>query len=218
MANTHPPLILFKGIIMKSIKTLRFTKSIIAIAIAASGISTSGIALTPNQSGTPDDGHICRAGYTAAFNGTSLKCSKTSTIVVNLICADPGISNYVSRVVGSQGSAEGQDICIRDTIVATSTSNIERLIKGTDYVFAKPDKAKIAEKTTARDLEEATAFGGTAGSVDTVGADPVVNTRTSDSKDNASVRLTHFAFPVPTVGIVIGPATPSSAFVPRPLQ
>lgn len=202
---------------MKSIKTLRFTKSVIAVAVAVGGFSTSGMAAV-SASGTPDDGHICRVGYTSAFNGTSLKCSKTSTIVVNLICAEPGISNYVSRVVGSEGSAEGQDICTRDTVVATSTSNIKRLIKGTDYVFAKADRGKITEKTTARDLEEGTAIGGSASSVETVGADPVVNTNTSDSKDNASVRLTHFSFPVPTIGIIIGPATPSSAFVPRPLQ
>ena len=167
---------------------------------------------------TPYAAPIDNRFMTAAFNGTSLKCSKTSIIVVNLICADPGITNYVSRAVGSEGSLEGQDICTRDTVVATSTSSIKRLTKGTDYVFAKPDKAKISEKTIARDLEEGTAIGGSASSVETQGADPVINTNTGDSKDNASVRLTTFSFPVPTVGIIIGPATPNSAFVPRPLQ
>jgi hypothetical protein len=208
---------------MKSIKTLRFTKSVIAIALAASGFSTSGMAAL-NALGTPDDGHICRAGYTASFNGTSLKCSKTSKVVVKLICADAGFPNYVSRAVGSNGTNDGQDVCARNTVNITSTSNLDPktsgLTKGQDFVSAKPNLAAITEKTIARDLEEGVAIGGSAGSVETISAEPVFARQSGgDITDSATVTLTHFSFPVPTAGIISGPVgTPASTFVPRPLQ
>lgn len=205
---------------MKSIKNLRFTKSVVAIAIAAGGIATSSIAqsqFVPNIGGTQNDGHICRAGYSPAFNGTSLKCSKTSKVVVNLICTDPGFPNYVSRAQGSVGSNDGEDVCARNTVTITSTSNLSNLTKGQDFVSAKPNLAQITVKTTARDLEEGVAIGGSAASVETISADPVFARQSGgDITDSATVTLTHFSFPVPTVGAI--PTNPTGAFVPRPLQ
>ena len=207
---------------MKSIKTLRFTKSVVAIAIATAGFSTSSMA-TLNTSGSQNDGHICRSGYTPAFNGTSLKCSKTSKVVVKLICADAGFPNYVSRALNSLGTSDGQDVCARNTVIITSTSNLQpgegRPTKGQDFVSAKPNLAQITEKTIARDLEEGLAIGGSASSVETISADPVFARQSgSDITDSATVTLTHFSFPVPTVGISTNPTIPTSSFVPRPLQ
>jgi hypothetical protein len=207
---------------MKSIKTLRFTKSVIAVAIAAGGFSTSSMAqFVPDFLGTQNDGHVCRAGYTPAFNGTSMKCSKTSKVVVKLICADAGFPNYVSRAQGSPGTSDGQDVCARNTVIITSTSNLEpgqgRPTKGQDFVSAKPNLAQITEKTIARDLEEGVAIGGSATSVETISADPVFARQSGgDITDSATVTLTHFSFPVPTIGSI--PGNPTSAFVPRPLQ
>jgi hypothetical protein len=124
---------------MKSIKTLRFTKSVIAIAIAAGGFSTSSIAAaTINITGTQDNGNICGSGYTNALNDRSLTCFKTSTVVAKLKCADPAFPRYVARAVGSPGTPQGRDICTRSNIFVTSTSDIRTLLRGTDYVFAKP--------------------------------------------------------------------------------
>lgn len=207
---------------MNASKTLRLaqrlaatvaTAGLAAVAIGAPLPNFTGGPLTPtgikpNLPGTPNDGMVCRAGYTASFNGTSLKCSKTSTIVVNLICPDPNFPTYVSRTVGSPGSDKGLDICLNKngTVVVTSTSNIKPLVKGSDFEFAKADATKIAEKTAARDLEEAAAFGGTATDVETEAGEAEVNTATGDSKDNAKVTLTHFTFPIRTGGIiVVGP-------------
>lgn len=188
------------------------TLETLGTALAAAGLATAAFAaplpgfnssLVPNLLGTPNDGMVCRSGYTAAFTGTALKCSKTSSIVVNLVCTEPSFTTYVSRAAGTPGSPEGLDVCARDTVVITSTSNLLLLTKGTDYKFAKADAVKITEKTTSRDLEEAAAIGGAATDVETEGGEPVVNTATGDSKDNAKVTLTHFTFPVRTGGIII---------------
>ena len=71
---------------MNALKTLRLSRGL-STALAAAGLAATAFAAplpaftnTPivNQLGTPNDGMVCRAGYTAAFTGTALKCSKTS--------------------------------------------------------------------------------------------------------------------------------------------
>jgi hypothetical protein len=195
---------------MNSLKTplLAIATAIAACSLAAGAIGATLTGFTPNLSGTPNDGMICRLGYAPSFNGTSLKCSKTSSIVVNLACADPAFPKYVVRALGSLGSPEGLDICITTNgVKVSSTDDISLLTKGGDYVFAKADQAKITEKTTARDLEEAAAIGGSASDVETEAGVPVPDKNSGgDSKDSAKVTLTHFSFAVKTGGpIIVGP-------------
>ncbi len=218
---------------MNSIDTRLLTKSILAATIAVGGFTTAAhaqfLTATPDQSGTQNDGLVCRSGYTPNFNGASLKCSKTSKITVQLVCADPGFDKYVARV-SAGGTQEGQDVCAKSggKVSFDSDDSIgggTNFTKGVDWEFAKADKVKIEEKTTARDLEEAAAFGGTAADVETVAGETVFNRQANGIIDNASVTLTHFTFAIPTGGGLgnqgpVGlPVTSSSksAFVPKPL-
>jgi len=212
---------------MNCLKNLLLTKNLIAAAVAAGGLAAGGMAhatpLTPNLSGTPNDGMVCRSGYTPSFNGTSLKCSKTSRINVKLVCVDPGFTDYVARTAGSGGSPTGLDICVRTggQVTIGSSTNIgpsSNFTKGTDYVFAKADTVKLAQKTTARDLEEAPAIGGSAADVETESGEPVTLFQFDGIIDHSQVTLTHFAFPIKTLGGVVGgPLTSPTPFVPRAL-
>lgn len=196
---------------MNPLKTNRIAHAI-AAALVAAGVGaplTSSIAAVPNQLGTPNDGMVCRPSYTPSFNGASLKCSKTSRINVKLVCADPGFTDYVARTFGSGGSPDGLDICVKTggQVSIGSSDNIgpgSNFTKGTDYVFAKADKVKLAEKTTARDLEEATAIGGSAADVETESGEPVTLFQFDGIIDHSQVTLTHFAFPIKTLGIILG--------------
>ena len=211
---------------MNSLKTL------VAAAAAVSALSALaqvGSPIAANPLGTPNDGLVCRGGYTGVFDGKSLKCSKTSKIAVQMICPDPGFDTYVARSLAG-GTQEGEDVCAKsggkvsfdsdDSIGGATAFN-----KGTDWQVAKPDKVKIEEKTVARDLEEAAAFGGTAGDVETVAGETVFNRQANGIIDQASVTLTHFTFAIPTGGLIgnQGPiglpvtANSTSTFVPRPL-
>lgn len=214
--------------IMNSFKTSLIAKSIAAACFVA-GLASSAVALEPNILGTPNDGTSCRSGYTGAFDGTSLKCSKTSKIAVQLVCIDPGFTRYVARV-SAGGTQQGEDACAKSggQVKFDSDDRIgagSDFVQGTDWVLATADKVKIDEKTVARDLEEAAAFGGTAADVETVAGDNVFNRQANGIIDQASVTLTHFTFAISKGGLVgnqgpIGlPATAksTSAFVPRSL-
>jgi len=212
---------------MNSLKIQTLSRGIAAAFVvagvaAAIGTPFTGFAATPNVGGTPGDGMVCRSGYTPSFNGTSLKCSKTSKINVKLVCADPGFTDYVARTPGSGGSPSGLDICVRTggQVTVGSSTNIgpgSNFTQGTDYVFAKADTVKLAQKTTARDLEEATAIGGSAVDVETESGEPVTLFQFVGIIDHSQVTLTHFAFPIKTVGIAGGPLTSPTPFVPRSL-
>ncbi|MEP7297975.1 MAG: hypothetical protein ABI702_17460 [Burkholderiales bacterium] len=221
---------------MNSLTTRRLSRGI-ASTFAAAGIAAAigtplnGLAATPNQLGTPNDGMICRGGYTPIFNGTSLKCSKVDTpnLAVALICDDPQFPKYVVR--GSAGGTpNGLDVCTKNKndpgfVAITATSDISTLVKTKDYVFAKADLAQIAVKTAARAQAEATALGLPVNEVEAEGTEPVTNTTAGGSDDKSNVTLTFFTFPIKTLGIVIGTPGPltsttpfaSTPFVPRAL-
>jgi hypothetical protein len=209
---------------MKSLKTLLLSRSI-ATAFAVAGIAATigtplaSFALTANQLGTPNDGMVCRAGYTPNFNGTSLKCSKTSEINVELACLDPVFPNKVVRAPAG-GTPEGLDVCDKPGgVTITSSNDISNFVKGSDYVFAKKDDAQIALRTANQNQAEATALGLQVNEVETEAGLPVTNTTAGDSIDKSRVPLTFFTFPIKTLGGVIGggPLTPATPFVPRAL-
>jgi hypothetical protein len=222
---------------MKSIKTLRFTKSIIAIAIAASGISTSGIALTPNQSGTPDDGMVCRTGYVGFLDGSAFKCKKNTSLKMELSCDNPTFSIYVNRAAGATvpngpndaALRNGLDICTRSGPGAVNigpTDTLNGLAQSTNgnsgvYEIAKVNPAQITVRVASKDEQEASAIGLNANQVDTVQSINFnsLNTGVGKIKDQHVVEIIHYTFAIPTGGIISGPVvTPASAFVPRPLQ
>jgi hypothetical protein len=192
---------------MKASKTSRFAKSIIAIAIGASGIGTSGATgFTPNQLGTPDDGMVCRTGYTGALTGAAFKCSKASTISVVLECVNAPFTTYVTRVKNGLAST-GEDLCVKSGVVITSNGSLNGLTLGQDYVLATVNLA--ANRIANMDQAEATALGLAAGEVDTVAGQPTVNVDGGNGgKDNATLPVTFFTFAIKT-----GPGP----FVPRSL-
>jgi hypothetical protein len=237
--HKKPTINLFKGIIMKSIKTLRFTKSIIAIAIAASGISTSGIALTPNQSGTPDDGMVCRTGYVGFLDGSAFKCKKNTGFKMELSCDGPTFTTYVNRAAGASvpngpndaALRNGLDICTRTpgtpgAVNIGPTDTLNGLVQSTNgnsgvYEIAKVNPAQITVRVANWDEQEASAIGLNANQVDTVQSINFnsLNTGVGKIKDQHVVEIIHYTFAIPTGGIISGPVvTPASAFVPRPLQ
>jgi hypothetical protein len=199
---------------MKSLKTLLLTKSIIAAGGLVASIGTASAA-TPELLGSPSAGVICRAGYTSTVVGAAFKCSKTSSIKVDLSCTDPKLTKYVARAAGSGGSPDGLDICVKDNpkVNIGSTDDISGLTKGVDYVFAKADQTKITEKTNTQDQTEATALGLAVGEVDTVAGEPVVKKNDNGIVDKAEVPITYFTFAIKTGGFTGG----SLPFAPRPL-
>ena len=213
---------------MNSFKTLLLAKCIAAACVAGGSINPAVAQIVLDASGTPNDGMVCRAGYVAAFDGKSLKCSKTSRIIVELSCAEPGFDTYVARARAG-GTPDGEDICTksgRREVVIDSDDPLgdgRGFTKGVDYVSAKPKQVMVDQKIAERDREEATAFGGTTADVETVAADPVMNRNVSGIFDRASINLTHFTFAIPTAGRIQGPigqpttVNSSSAFAPRPL-
>jgi hypothetical protein len=213
---------------MNSFKKLLLTKSIFAAAVAAGSAGPAAAQGVLNVLGTQDDGMVCRTGYVAAFDGRSLKCSKTSRIIVELGCAQPGFDTYVARA-NAGGTPDGEDICLKSGRREVDIDSDDPIgsgrgfTKGVDYVSAKPKQVMVDQKTAERDREEAAAFGGAAADVETVAADAVMNRNVNGIFDRASINLTHFTFAIPTAGRLQGPigqpatVNSTSAFAPRPL-
>lgn len=198
-----------------------------ALAVAAGAWASAVHAQSPitaNVGGTPNDGMVCRSGYASAFDGRSLKCSKTSRIVVQLVCANPAFPTLVARTSGN-GTPQGEDVCRKsgNSVVFDSDDRIgpnTDFREGVDWVLATANATAISQKTTERDAEEAAAIGGSASDVETVAASAVLNRNAEGILDRASVLLTHFTFATPTAGLINTgslPTTTSATFVPRAL-
>jgi hypothetical protein len=242
MTNTHPSLIYLKGIIMKSIKTLRFTKSVIAVAIAAASFSNSGFAIEANTLGTPSGGMVCRSGYSGFFGTGKLTCSKQAEFKMDLACENPRFPTYVSRAAVANNRVPdgpndaqlrlGRDICTRAPGPGSANIGPTDTLVGLDqstngnngvYEIANVSPARILVRLSNKDQEEATALGLSVGQVDTIKNDTqsnvTINSGAANITDQFRVILSHFTFAVPSGGIVTGPVgNPASTFTPRPLQ
>jgi hypothetical protein len=211
---------------MNSFKTSTIAKSIAAAGFAAA-LASPAIAQfkasTPNLPGTPNDGMICRSGYTPNFTGTALKCSKTGEIKVALACLEVPFTTKVVRAVGSLGSAEGLDVCDKPAgITITADTDLRNLSKGNDYVFAKQDDAQIAVKAESERQAEATALGVAVNEVEVEIGTAVTDKTSGDATDKSKVPLTFYTFAIKNGGLSgpVGlPATgnSTSAFVPKAL-
>jgi hypothetical protein len=209
---------------MNSLKKLLLTKSIIAAAIASSGIAVPAISHAIPVGG-PAAGMVCLAGYTPAFNGTALTCSKAGSFELTLVCSNPNFSFYTIR----DGANNNFDLCTRTAGAISTSQSLAGLTESTNgtngnYVFATFDPVAVAAKTVDKDAAEAAALSLTPGEVTTLQGTAVVkaNGRLGGAGE-VQVPLTFFTFAVPKPGIIIGgpigfPATTSTTpFVPRAL-
>jgi nucleotide-binding universal stress UspA family protein len=206
---------------MNALITLRRSTSLILSTLALSSLATVALAQTSarlNVLGTPNDGVICRSGYTASFGASSMKCSKTTEILVVLACLEPRFTDKIVRA-SAGGTPDGLDVCDKPGgVTITSTNDISNFNKGGDYVFAKKDDAQIALRVANQRQAEATALGLTLSEVEVEDGIAVTDTSLNTSEDKSRVPLTFFTFPVRTAGAVIGPINPApTAFVPRAL-
>jgi hypothetical protein len=217
---------------MNSFKKLLVTKSILAAVIAVGGIAAPAVSHAIALGG-PLGGMVCRTGYTAAFDGSRLKCSKAISIPIPLICDRPnfpGVGNPpapVPRAAGAAGdNSGGKDLCPRSGLRIGTTDSLVGLTQGTDYVFATTDAAAVTTRTANNDQAEAAALGLSATEVDTLPGTPSITVNSNGVTDKGTVTLTFFTFAVPGPGIVIGnpgpvglPATGTSTvpFAPKAL-
>lgn len=216
---------------MNSLKKLLLTKSILAAAVVASGISAPAIGQTArivgNTLGSPDDGVVCRAGYLSDFSGgTALKCRKSSSVIINLSCDNPKFTKYLARAVtNSNKGANGEDICIKEDSNIGPTDTLNGLPEGGQWEFAKVNMTTVAAEVVKADQAEATALGLPVSGVETLQSITFPQLNQAGIRDKSATQITHYTFAVPTGGLVgnqgpIGlPATANStsAFVPRPL-
>ncbi len=190
---------------MKSLETLPLTKSLIAAAVVAAGLSAPTVGHAITFAGSPDDGMVCRNGYTGTLDGTRFKCSKAVNITVALECTNPLFPIYVIRALNGAVS-DGKDLCTKAGVVITSNGSLAGLVEARpgrngDYQFATVNPATVAARVATQDQSEATAQGLTVSEVDTIAAQPVVQIDGSvGSKDNARVTLTQFTFAIPGSG------------------
>src|SRR5947207_15117704 len=93
---------------MKSFKHLLLAK-----AVAAAVIGTSGIAAPAISHASPDDGVVCRAGYSAQFASGDMKCTRHVIRHVALECLNTNFPNKLVRTPGIVGDRTGgRDICL----------------------------------------------------------------------------------------------------------
>lgn len=214
---------------MNTFQKARFSSSIVAAAIAAAGLSAAFVSQAATPVGGPTAGMVCRTGYTPAFNGTALTCSKAATFELALVCLNPTFPNYVIRI-GRAGSEE--DICVRNDVVITSSQSLENVPISTNgssgsYMFATFDPVALANLITTKDGAEAAALGLSPTEVDTRAGTVVVRPNgRAGGKGEAQVPMTFMSFAVPNsivIGIPGGPVgLPSTAnsttpFVPKAL-
>jgi hypothetical protein len=231
----------FNRNIMKSIKTLRFTKSIIAIAITVGGFSTSSLAI--EQAGSPTGGVSCRSGYTGFYGSGKLTCSKSAEFKMDLACENPRFPTYVSRaevnsnrVPDGPNAAQlrlGLDICTRAPGPGSANIGPTDTLVGLDqstngnngaYEIAKVSPARLLVRLGNANQQEASALGLSVSQVATLKNDTqstnTINTGAAGITDQYGVKLNYYTFALPVGGGVstIPPTIPTSAFVPRPLQ
>jgi hypothetical protein len=209
---------------MNSFKKLLLVKSIFAAAVAAGSAGPAAAQTTFNAAGTPDEGMVCRAGYSQLFSNNKFLCQKTLDLKVALGCNDPRFPNKVVRASAAPGTPNGLDVCDKaGGVTITATNDIRNFNQGSDYVFAKADDAKIAERIANQRQQEASALGLSLSQVDAKFERALTDTTSGDSEDKSSVLYRLYTFAIPTAGAIQGPigqpatVNSTSVFAPRPL-
>jgi hypothetical protein len=205
---------------MKTLKTLLVTKSIIAAAAIGGIVATAGTAsaATGNQLGTPNDGMVCRSGYTPSFSGTALTCRKEVDFGnVSPVCANLKFPNYVIR--SGNGVGNDKDVCAHSNVFIPSNGALPG--KG-DFDYVTINQSDVDKEITKMVQAEATALGLQTSEVEWTANLPIgpqVGENKGKGGKDAVVYGGHFnTFPIKT-GLIInsGPVTIPGPFVPRAL-
>ncbi|MFL6665148.1 MAG: hypothetical protein ACJ8G7_23505 [Rhizobacter sp.] len=183
---------------MKSFKHLLLAK-----AVAAAVIGTAGVAAPAISHASPDDGVVCRAGYSAQFAGGDMKCSKHVIRHVSLECINPRFPNKLVRVPGVPGdTTNGRDICLAPGRVLASNSPLTGLTVNQDFAFVAINPSKVAATRIATERGEETALGLPADGVDSASTGTLVINGGVGAEDNVTVDVSLFTFPVPALTLV----------------
>jgi hypothetical protein len=175
--------------------------------LATSFIALGGAALPSVAAASPNDGMVCRAGYTGALSGSRFICSKTGQISVALECINRLFPNKVVRAPGAPGDTSGgRDLCTRAGIVIGSTDALTGLVQGQDFIFAAVNQTTVNTQVTNSDQHEATFLGLGVNDVDTDAAAPVVAVNGGfGSNDVARVTLKFTTFAIPALNLITLP-------------
>src|SRR5881394_1632233 len=145
---------------MKSFKHLLLAKGVAAAIVGMSGIAAPAI-----SHASPDDGMVCRAGYSAQFANGDMKCSKTLPPVrVSLACLKAGFPGEngvpLIRIAGIPGdTTNGRDICLAPGFHLNSNEVIPATMKeGVAFVLAEINPAKAVAIRKAAEKSEETAL------------------------------------------------------------
>lgn len=175
--------------------------------LATSFIALGGAALPSVAAASPNDGVVCRPGYTGALSGSHFICSKTGSISVALECVNRLFPTKVVRAPGAAGdSSGGRDLCTRAGIVIGTTDPLTGLVQGQDFIFAAVNQTTVNTQVTNSDQHEATFLGVSVGDVDTDASTPVVAVNGGfGSNDIARVTLKFTTFAIPALGLITLP-------------
>lgn len=179
---------------MNTLKNLLLTKSIAATVFAMGATTVPAI-----SHASPDDGMICRSGYSAHFSGTSMTCSRDVRSSVSPICTqNTRFPNKVVRAPGAPGDTSGgKDICTRVGINVGTTDSLTGLVLNQDFIFAAVDATQVAAKAKAIQVAEERTLNLPEDQVDGKASTPtVVINGGFGSDDVANFTVTLFTFPI----------------------
>lgn len=186
---------------MKAFKTLVLAKSIAAAAVAATSLAVPAI-----SHASPDDGMICRGGYSAQFSAGNLKCTKNVIKHVALECRDPLFPSKLIRTAGIPGdTTSGRDMCLRPGVTLGSNAPASGLTAGQDFVFVAINQTKVVAVREATERNEETALGLDRDGVDSRSAGTLDINGGLGAEDRVRADVTLFTFPVAALNFAVLP-------------
>lgn len=185
--------------------------------LATSFVALAGAAVPSIANASPNDGMVCRSGYTFSLNGNKFLCSKTRQVDVALECANVRFPTKVIRAPGAPGDTSGgKDLCTRAGIVIGTTDALTGLVQGQDFVFATVNQTTVNTKVERADSDEATAIGGNVNDVETAATQTTIVVNGGfGSNDVARVTLTQHTFAIAAPSIITLPPGSLLPIVPN---
>lgn len=203
---------------MNTLKNLLLTKSIAATVLAMGAVTAPTI-----SHASPNDGMICRSGYSAHFSGSAMTCSKDVRSSVSPVCTqNTRFPTKVVRAPGAPGDTSGgKDICTRVGINVGTTDSLNGLVLNQDFIFAVVDATQVAAKAKAIEVAEERNLNLTDDQVEGKTSTPTVAVNGGfGSDDIANFTVTLFTFPIaaPSLRPILPnlPSLPNVSFATRP--
>lgn len=198
---------------MKALKTLLTAKSIAAALVAGSGLAAPAL-----SHASPDDGMVCRAGYSAQFGGGNMKCTKQLIRFVSLACRNAQFPNKVIRVSGIAGdTTNGRDMCLRAGVFLGSNQPATGLTLNQDFVFVSVDQARVVALREATERAEEISLGLGTDGVDSRSTGVVDINGGIGAEDRVRATLTLFTFPIPAPTLLRSPLQIDAPIIDLPL-